>query len=136
MRTAAWVWAALVVCAGGWTWSAEKKDANAPKTPEEVLAESKDRSTVAGKFRLDQACLTDGKPLPKLVGTLTQEKGITYMIMVAEDSFLKVLQTCDGQNVTLCGKIARIEQAGAFLLADSQITPPTPPVTHTKRGGL
>lgn len=136
MRAATWVWVSLVFGVAGATWCAEKDEDNSKKTPEEILAESNDRSTVAGKFRFDQACLTDGKPLPKLVGTIAQEKGVTYLVMVAESSFLKVLASCDGQNVTLCGKIARIEQAGAFLLADSQITPPTPPTTRTKRGGL
>ena len=116
----------------GWA----KDDENGKKTPEELTAESAERSTVAGKFRFDRASQTDGKELPKVVGTITQESGLTYQVIAEDKSFLDVLSNSDGREVTLCGKVAFVQEKGAFLMADSKITAPVRPTTRKKRGGL
>ena len=134
MRTATWALTLLVVGLYGAVSGADKDDES--KTPAEIVAESEERSSISGKFRLNREALNDGKPLPKVIGMLTEKGGLTYFLIVEDKGFIEVLTASDGKNMTLCGKVARIEEEGAFMMVDSKITRPAPPTSRRKRGGL
>lgn len=134
MKAAYWIWPFLLFGLCAYVWSADKDDE--AKTPADIVADSEERETISGTFRLNRDALNDGKPLPKVIGILTEDGGLTYFLIVEDKGFLEVLTASDGKNLTLCGKTARIEEQGIFMMVDSKITRPTPPTTRRKRGGL
>jgi hypothetical protein len=123
----------LVVCLES---SGEDGSGEEGSTLLKVLEASNQHSSISGKFHLDRATLNDGKPLPKAIGYLAQEKGPTYRVIVEGEPLQKVLAGSDGEVMTLCGKAASVEGEGAFLLVESHVTRPPRPVTRAKRGGL
>lgn len=130
-------WMGILLVAGFCVPSlAAQKDDDKPKSPVDIVAKSPDRTSVSGTFRLDRQRLHDGKPLPKQIGMLTEKRGRYYFVIVEDKGLAEVLTSSDGKDLTLCGKVARIEDSGVFIMVDSKITRPTVPTSRRKRGGL
>jgi hypothetical protein len=131
LRLAAGCLAVAVLACGSAAPAAEKEKTDAEKATE---AEGK-KSTLSGVFTLIRESVGDGKPLPKVIGFVTQQN-FPYQVVVTEQAFMDQLVALDKKPVRLSGKVVDGGDKGKFLIADGLIEADAPPPTRRKRGGL
>jgi hypothetical protein len=128
------LWAVLTIA--GLVGAAEKGgDEEKVKDPAELLAGAKDKTSISGIFRLQQQTLRDGKPLPKLIGTITGQ-GPVYQVVVRDNTVMSRLAMENGKKVIVSGSFLNAGEQGVFILADSLVDSEAAPVERRKRGGL
>jgi hypothetical protein len=127
------LWAALP--AGASLIAADQKEEETAKTPEELLAASTAKTSVAGVFRFWPQSVTDGKPLPKLIGTITGQ-GPSYQVVVRDATTMGQLATRNGKKVIVSGTWFNAGDKGVFLMADGIVEADLPVPQRRKRGGL
>jgi hypothetical protein len=136
MSAARWavliLWLALAVVARA--ADSDKKEETV-KTPQELLAESTEKKSVSGTFRLWAQTITDGKPLPKVIGTIAGQ-GPTHQVMVRDGTLMAQLAMRNGKNVVVSGTFANAGETGVFLMAEALIESDMPLPERRKRGGL
>jgi hypothetical protein len=111
--------------------AAEKEKTDAEKATE---AEGK-KTTVSGAFTLLRDNVGDGKPLPKVIGYVTQQN-FPYQIIVTDQALQDQLIALDKKPVRLSGKLVDGGEKGKFLITEGMIDEAVPPPTRRKRGGL
>jgi hypothetical protein len=131
LRLAVGCLAVAVLAWGSAARAAEKEKTDAQKATE---AEGK-KSTIMGVFTLLRESVGDGKPLPKVIGFVTQQN-FPYQVVVTEQALLDQLVALDKKPVRLSGKLVDGGEKGKFLIAEGMIDADAPPPTRRKRGGL
>ena len=131
LRLAVGCLAVAVLAWGSAARAVEKEKTDAQKATE---AEGK-KSTLSGVFTLLRESVGDGKPLPKVIGFVTQQN-FPYQVIVTEQALLDQLGALDKKPVRLSGKLVDGGDKGKFLIAEGMIDADAPPPTRRKRGGL
>ncbi|HYG73939.1 MAG TPA: hypothetical protein VEK08_02945 [Planctomycetota bacterium] len=140
----AWLLSCLLLLLAGATSCEAGQNKVDPEKEEEALRQeiidtmgkaNSGRIPVKGKFSLLPEEVASAKPLPKVIGYIS-EGGGAYPVMVLNAAFLTVLSAYDKKEVTLMGKIIDKADKGKWLVADEIAAPPGAPVLRRKRGGL